>query len=114
MVLLDDVDAFCAELRPIEELCYLEHRQNEQLVPLAKKYNLLGMPVPTEYGGGGVLAKVRFQEGELGGGERVGAAVVEDSLWQRCAEAEVSALDCRRRADHGLWADRARGREQPA
>ena len=56
MVLLDDVDAFCAELRPIEELCYLEHRQNEQLVPLAKKYNLLGMPVPTEYGGRGADA----------------------------------------------------------
>jgi alkylation response protein AidB-like acyl-CoA dehydrogenase len=54
--LLVDVDAFCQELRPIEELCYLEHRQNEQLVPLAKKYNLLGMPVPIEYGGRGADA----------------------------------------------------------
>ena len=44
--LLNDVDAFCQELRPIEELCYVEHRYNEQTVPLAKKYNLLGMPVP--------------------------------------------------------------------
>ena len=41
--LLADVESFCQELRPIEELCYLEHRQNEQLIPLAKKYNLLGM-----------------------------------------------------------------------
>ena len=49
--LLADVESFCQELRPIEELCYLEHRQNEQLIPLAKKYNLLGMPVPAEYGG---------------------------------------------------------------
>jgi alkylation response protein AidB-like acyl-CoA dehydrogenase len=54
--LLSDVEAFCQELRPIEELCYLEHRQNEQLVPLAKKYNLLGMPVPIEYGGRGADA----------------------------------------------------------
>jgi alkylation response protein AidB-like acyl-CoA dehydrogenase len=49
--LLTDVEAFCRELRPIEELCYLEHRQNDQLVPLARKHNLLGMPVPVEYGG---------------------------------------------------------------
>ena len=54
--LLADVEAFCQELRPIEELCYLEHRQNEQLVPLAKKHNLLGMPCPAEYGGRGADA----------------------------------------------------------
>lgn len=53
MPLLDDVDAFCRELRPIEDLHYLERRHNEQLVPLALKYNLLGMPVPQEYGGRG-------------------------------------------------------------
>jgi alkylation response protein AidB-like acyl-CoA dehydrogenase len=51
--LLADVEAFCGELRPIEELCYVEHRFNEQLIPLARKYNLLGMPVPTAYGGRG-------------------------------------------------------------
>lgn len=51
--LLADVDAFCTELRPIEELCYVEHRFNDQLVPLAKKYNILAMPVPVEYGGRG-------------------------------------------------------------
>jgi alkylation response protein AidB-like acyl-CoA dehydrogenase len=51
--LLADVEAFCQEIRPIEELCYVEHRFNDQVVPLAKKYNLLGMPVPAAYGGRG-------------------------------------------------------------
>ncbi|REK17898.1 MAG: acyl-CoA dehydrogenase [Planctomycetota bacterium] len=51
--LLADVDAYCRELRPIEELCYVEHRYNEQTVELAKKYNLLGMPLPVELGGRG-------------------------------------------------------------
>ncbi len=54
--LLTDVEAFCQELRPGEELCYLEHRANDQLIPLAKKYNLLGMPVPIEFGGRGADA----------------------------------------------------------
>ena len=49
--LLADVDSFCQELREHEELCYVEHRFNHHLIPLAQKYNLLGMPVPTEYGG---------------------------------------------------------------
>jgi alkylation response protein AidB-like acyl-CoA dehydrogenase len=49
--LLADVEAFCQEIRPVEELCYVEHRFNDQVVPLAKKYNLLGMPVPAAYGG---------------------------------------------------------------
>src|SRR5262249_29016521 len=51
-----DVDAYCQELRPIEELCYVEHRYNEQTVELAKKYNLLGMIVPTALGGRGADA----------------------------------------------------------
>ena len=51
--LLADVEAFCQEIRPIEELCYVEHRFNDQVVPLAKKHNILGMPVPAEYGGRG-------------------------------------------------------------
>jgi alkylation response protein AidB-like acyl-CoA dehydrogenase len=51
--LLADVEAFCREIRDTEELCYVEHRFNDQLIPLAKKYNLLGMPVPKEYGGRG-------------------------------------------------------------
>src|SRR4051812_12656406 len=51
--LLADVEAYCVELRPIEELCYVEHRYNEQTVTLGKKHNLLGMIVPKEYGGRG-------------------------------------------------------------
>jgi alkylation response protein AidB-like acyl-CoA dehydrogenase len=51
--MLNDVEAFCEELRPIEELCYVEHRFNDQLIPMARKYNLLGMPVPEAYGGRG-------------------------------------------------------------
>ncbi|HWB11400.1 MAG TPA: acyl-CoA dehydrogenase family protein [Pirellulales bacterium] len=54
--LLADVDAFCEELRPIEELCYVEHRQNEETVELARKHNILAMPVPAEYGGRGADA----------------------------------------------------------
>jgi alkylation response protein AidB-like acyl-CoA dehydrogenase len=49
--LLDDVEAFCQEIRPIEELCYVEHHFNDQVLPLARKHNLLAMPIPKEYGG---------------------------------------------------------------
>jgi len=48
-----DTEAFCQELRPHEELCYVEHRFNDQLVPLAKKHDLLGINVNPEYGGRG-------------------------------------------------------------
>src|SRR5947209_13966120 len=54
--LLADVEAFCQEIRPIEELCYVEHRFNDQVVPLAKKHGLLAMPVPREYDGRGADA----------------------------------------------------------
>jgi alkylation response protein AidB-like acyl-CoA dehydrogenase len=55
-----DVSAFCEELRPVEELCYVEHRFNDQLVPLAKKHDLLGMNVAPEYGGRGADAVSYF------------------------------------------------------
>jgi alkylation response protein AidB-like acyl-CoA dehydrogenase len=58
---LADVDAFCRELRPIEELCYVERRHNDQLVPLAKKHGLLGLIVPRELGGRGVDAETYTQ-----------------------------------------------------
>jgi len=48
-----DVQAYCEELRPIEELCYVEHKFNDQVPILAKKHNLLGMNVAPEYGGRG-------------------------------------------------------------
>jgi alkylation response protein AidB-like acyl-CoA dehydrogenase len=51
--LLEDVETFCQEIRPIEELCYVEHRYNDQVVPLARKHGLLAMPVPVELGGRG-------------------------------------------------------------
>lgn len=53
---LADVEAFCRELRPGEELCYVEHRQNDQIAVLARKHNILGIPVPQEYGGRGADA----------------------------------------------------------
>ena len=49
--ILADVNAFCEELRPYEELCYLERRYDDQVVELGKKYNVLGLPVAKEYGG---------------------------------------------------------------
>ena len=55
--LLADVDTFCQELRPHEELCYLEHRRNDQVVPLGVKFGLLGIPIPKEYGGRGADAE---------------------------------------------------------
>jgi alkylation response protein AidB-like acyl-CoA dehydrogenase len=51
--LLDDVEAFCQEIRPDEELCYAERHFNDKVKPLALKHNILGMPVPKEYGGRG-------------------------------------------------------------
>jgi alkylation response protein AidB-like acyl-CoA dehydrogenase len=53
---LRDVDEFCRELRPAEEICYVEHKFNEQLVPLCRKYHLLGIPIREEYGGRGADA----------------------------------------------------------
>src|SRR3954464_7282847 len=54
--LLADVEAFCREIRPVEELCYVEHRFNDQLVPLARKHRILAMPVPAPSGGRGADA----------------------------------------------------------
>jgi alkylation response protein AidB-like acyl-CoA dehydrogenase len=51
--LLADVEAFCQEIRPDEELCYAERKYNDKVKPLALKHNILGMPVPKEYGGRG-------------------------------------------------------------
>lgn len=51
--LLADVEAYCQEVRPAEEICYLEHRFNSEAIELAKKYRLFGMYTPKEYGGRG-------------------------------------------------------------
>jgi alkylation response protein AidB-like acyl-CoA dehydrogenase len=72
--LLSDVQSFCEELREHEELCYVEHRFNHHLIPLAQKYNILGMPVPIEYGGRGAdtvtYAKALARIGQEGTGVR--------------------------------------------
>ncbi len=54
--ILADVNAFCQQLRPIEDLCYLEHRFNDRLIPLAQQHNILAMIVPEQYGGRGADA----------------------------------------------------------
>jgi alkylation response protein AidB-like acyl-CoA dehydrogenase len=59
--LAHDMNAFCEELRPIEELCYAEHRFNDQLVKLALKHNLLGINIAEEYGGRGAPAVPYFR-----------------------------------------------------
>src|SRR3989338_5687753 len=46
-----DLAKFRAALRPVEDVCYLEHKYNDQLIPLAKRYDLLGLPVQKAYGG---------------------------------------------------------------
>jgi alkylation response protein AidB-like acyl-CoA dehydrogenase len=51
--LLADVEAFCQEIRPLEELCYVEHRPNDQVIPLGRKHNILGMILPEALGGRG-------------------------------------------------------------
>ena len=42
--LLQDVEAFCRALRPIEERCYLERRFNDRVVPLAREHGLHTCP----------------------------------------------------------------------
>lgn len=51
--ILEDVNDFCKKLRPIEDVCYLEHKFNDQTIQLAKEFNILGLPVPEEFNGRG-------------------------------------------------------------
>src|SRR5262245_38472103 len=51
-----DVEAFCQEVRPAEELAYAERTFNDLVVPLGKKHNLLGMNIHEEFGGRGADA----------------------------------------------------------
>ncbi|KAG2477992.1 MAG: Acyl-CoA dehydrogenase [Nitrosopumilales archaeon] len=51
--ILKDVNDFCEKLRPIADICYLEHKFNDQIIPLAKEFNILGLPVPREFDGRG-------------------------------------------------------------
>jgi len=49
--ILKDVENFCVKLRPIADVCYLEHKFNDQIIPIAKEFGILGLPVPKEFGG---------------------------------------------------------------
>jgi len=72
--LLADVEVFCEELRPIEELCYVEHRYNDQVILLATKYKLMAMPIPVDLGGRGAdtvtYARALARIGQEGTGVR--------------------------------------------
>jgi alkylation response protein AidB-like acyl-CoA dehydrogenase len=72
--LLQDVEAFCRALRPIEDRCYLEKRFNDRIVLLARDHGLLGMPVSVAYGGRGAdmvtYARALARIGQEGTGVR--------------------------------------------
>src|SRR5438045_5991680 len=72
--LLQDVEAFCQALRPIEDRCYLERRFNDRVVPLAREHGLLGMPVPVVHSGRGAdmvtYARALARMGQEGTGVR--------------------------------------------
>lgn len=72
--LLADTEAFCEEIRPTEEMCYLEHRYNDQALVLARKYNLMGIAIDPKYGGRGcdwwTYSKIMARIGREGGGLR--------------------------------------------
>jgi alkylation response protein AidB-like acyl-CoA dehydrogenase len=52
MMILDQVDRICKEIRPIEDQCYLQHRINDQVKPIFSRAHLLGLPVSRKYGDG--------------------------------------------------------------
>jgi alkylation response protein AidB-like acyl-CoA dehydrogenase len=51
-LVLDEVDRACQELRPLEDRAYLGGRFNDQLIPIFRKANLLGLPISRKYGEG--------------------------------------------------------------
>ena len=123
--LLNDVEAFCQALRPIEDQCYLERRFNDQVVPLARKHDLLGMPIPKAHGGRGAdmvtYARALARIGREGTGVRtffsgplVDRPGADPRLGKRGAEAPVPAPLGPGRNRLCLRPDRARGRQQPA
>jgi alkylation response protein AidB-like acyl-CoA dehydrogenase len=58
--LAEDTEAFCQAVRPAEEFAYAERKFNDQVVPLAREHNLLGMNIHPEYGGRGADAVSYF------------------------------------------------------
>lgn len=70
LVVLEQVDRACKEIRDYEKQCWLERRFNDRIVKVFGKADLLGLPISTKYGGQGadiltyVLAAMRIgQEG---------------------------------------------------
>lgn len=59
--LAEDTEAFCQEVRPAEEFAYANREFNDQVAPLAAKYDLLGMNVHPQYGGRGADAVSYFK-----------------------------------------------------
>ena len=122
--LLADVEAFCQEIRPIEELCYVEHKFNDQVLPLGRKYGLLGMSLPESYGGRPVDAitylKALARIGREGTGVRtffsghisIGAYPVPGFEHHEGQKRRYLARRRQRRKDFCFWTDRARGRKQ--
>ena len=123
--LLADVDAYCQELRPSEELCYVEHRFNEQTIELAKKYNLLGMPVPVAYGGHGADAVTyaralaqdrarRDRRADVFLGPDVDRPIPDHALRECRSAPALFARFGARGENPGLWPDRAGRGQQSA
>ena len=49
--LISKVDSVCKSIRSFEELCYIEDRLNEKLVPEFSKIGMLGCPISKKYEG---------------------------------------------------------------
>ncbi|HEX6067171.1 MAG TPA: acyl-CoA dehydrogenase family protein [Nitrososphaera sp.] len=73
---LKDVNVFCEKLRPTEDVCYLEHRYNDQIISLAGEFNILGLPVPKEFGGRGASSRTYIRAIERIGMEGSGVRSV--------------------------------------
>ena len=52
MMILEQVDRVCKEIRPIEDQCYLERKINDQVKPIFSRAHLLGLPISRKYGDG--------------------------------------------------------------
>jgi len=52
LMILDQVDRICKEIRPIEDQCYLQRKINDQVKPIFARAHLLGLPVSRKYGDG--------------------------------------------------------------
>ncbi|MGI0084232.1 MAG: acyl-CoA dehydrogenase family protein, partial [Nitrososphaerales archaeon] len=51
-LMLGVADEACKKIRPIEDICYLEHRFNDRVLPVFKDAHLLGLPISKDYGEG--------------------------------------------------------------